>query len=127
MPQPPVSKFRISLKAFLIALVGGGAVLGLMGRWMLRNPDLFRFVLSVGSTVLPFLCAVATVIWLGAKQGRRAVVLWGIVLLLTPVVGMGALAVFSQYAGNFGFGMMTTAPRHSARTAKPGGRAVGMA
>lgn len=81
---------RFSLKTMLIGFVLASAALGWMGRLWVENPERFFFVLTIATTIGPFLLAVGTLIWLGFRRKMSAsvhVAAWGVFLLLTPALG----------------------------------------
>jgi hypothetical protein len=91
--------FQFSLRTFLIvtSVVGIGA--GLLGRLLLRDPQQFAIVVGLLSTIGPFLLAIGTIVWLGSRQRRRRLVFWGVLLLLTPVVGIAATFLTRYFLG----------------------------
>ena len=93
----PQGGLRISLKWWLVLLVVGGAGLGLLGRSFFQYPEVFMAIVSIGSTIVPFLLAVGTLIVLGVRQRRRGLTLWGIALTLMPLIGLGCVALISFY------------------------------
>src|SRR4051794_4553090 len=77
---------KFSLKTFLFGMCGVGALVGIMGRLLLEQPEMFQAVLIFGSTVVPFALAVGTIIFLGLRGERRGkLVAWGCFLLLMPI------------------------------------------
>ncbi len=148
---------QVSLRTYLIAVLAAGLTLGVMGQLVRSRPEIFLAVLYAGSTVLPFLLAIGTVLWVGlhrsptwslpacANCGRdlrwldlnqvtvcpqcqadlaapKAVafhrkqyrsgrmIVWGMVLLLMPVVGIGGAMLVSIAAGpsSQGLGLLST-------------------
>lgn len=78
---------KFSLRVMLIGLCLLGAFVGMMGNWLIRSPEKFFAAIQFCSTVLPFVLATGTIIWIGLKRVRRpGLVAWGVCLLLTPVV-----------------------------------------
>jgi hypothetical protein len=77
---------NFSLKTFLIVLCVGGAFVGIMGKLLLDNPETFLAALWIEATILPFLLATGTIIVLGWRMKRRRLAIWGIALLLVPLV-----------------------------------------
>jgi hypothetical protein len=71
-------RFQFSLRTFLIATCTLGVGGGLLGRLFLRNPDAFLVVISVLSSIVPFLLAICTIYWIAT--GRKSV-------SLVPVCG----------------------------------------
>src|SRR6478672_3339586 len=77
---------KFSLKTYLLGMCGIGAFGGIMGKLLLESPETFLSVLTLLSTVVPFLLAVGTVIYLGLRSERRPkLVAWGVFLLLMPL------------------------------------------
>jgi hypothetical protein len=89
----PGRRIQFSLRTFLIASCVLGVAGGMLGRLFVRNPEVFLLLLGAFSTVLPFLLAISTILWIGWHSPRRrwALIVWGGVLLLMPPVGMGVL------------------------------------
>jgi hypothetical protein len=79
---------RISLRNWLLVVGVVGAVVGIMTRLLFREPETFLNVLQLGATVGSFLAAVGTIIWIGLRSAprRRWLIVWGIALLLTPML-----------------------------------------
>jgi hypothetical protein len=78
---------KISLRNFLITLCLLGAFIGVMGRLLIESPETFLQALTLISTVIPFLLAVGTVIWIGFRRRPKwGLFIWGCLLLLTPIV-----------------------------------------
>ena len=125
------ARLQFSLKTFLIATCTAGVGLGILGRQFLNDPEMFLGVLQVLSTVVPFLLAVGTIVWLGFRgqqscvrnygdnstvaeslpqAGRRErrwdLVAWGFILLFMPLIGFGIMAVaqnlYGPYPGRLG-------------------------
>jgi hypothetical protein len=86
---------KYSLRTLLVTMCGVGAVAGVMGKLLLENPEMFLTVLRLGSTVGPFLLAVATVVWIGLRGAPRGrgLVAWGCVLFLTPILANLAIVL----------------------------------
>jgi hypothetical protein len=86
---------RISLKFWLIGICVFGALIGVMTRLMLENPEAFFNVMRMAVTVGPFALAVGTVMWFGRRGATpsRGLVLWGGMLALTPIIGFLAMAL----------------------------------
>ncbi len=99
-PQPRHG-FPLSLRFCLFAFLAIGVVAGLLGRLFFRNLEVFLAVFSMICTAGPFLAAVITIVTLGTRQRPRSrgLVIWGIFLLLTPIVGMGALLLARAMLG----------------------------
>ncbi|MBN2296826.1 MAG: hypothetical protein JXM70_30655 [Pirellulales bacterium] len=132
------SPFQFSLRTFLIVTTATGVGLGIMGRLFMRNPDIFMTVLGVLSTVVPFLLAIITIIWIGAggkphpaancrqcgadlsevipsqytlrRERRWGLVIWGIMLLAMPAIGLALMVVAQKFYGPSpgGLGMLST-------------------
>ncbi|TWT35686.1 hypothetical protein KOR34_05800 [Posidoniimonas corsicana] len=101
--------FRLRLRTLLILLVVGGALLGLGGRLLQREPQAFISIVWGVSTIGPFFAAIGTLIWLAAKERRRPLALWAIALALTPVFGgLAASTLQSMARGPGGLGMLST-------------------
>jgi hypothetical protein len=79
---------KFSLRTFLVVLCVGGAAVGIMGKLLLEDPQMFLAVLMVGTTVGPFLLATGTIIAIGVRSRRRKLALWGVVLTLLPVLAI---------------------------------------
>lgn len=92
-------RFRISLRGLLIALVVFGAGIGVLGRLFRHDPDLFAVVLSVLSTIVPFVLAIGTIIRLGIKHRQSGLWLWGITLIVIPFIGLGVIGVSRMFVG----------------------------
>ena len=67
----PRRRFQFSLRTFLIVVCILGVGGGLLGRLLLRYPVSLRMVLSLLTSVVPFLLAVVTIVVLGVR--RRSV------------------------------------------------------
>jgi hypothetical protein len=80
------SGMKFSLKTFLLGMCGVGAFVGIMGRLLLEQPEMFQAVLIFVSTVVPFVLAVGTIIYVGRREQRGKLVVWGCCLLLLPVL-----------------------------------------
>ena len=84
---------RFSLKTMLVVFMLASVVLGIMRKLWVEDPESFFQVLSIGSTIGPFVLAVATIVWLGIRgcsSPSKLLIIWGVLLLLTPGLGMGA-------------------------------------
>jgi hypothetical protein len=57
--------FQVSLRTFLVVVLAAGLTLGILGQLCRRQPEIFMAVVSGLSTVVPFLLAIGTVLWLG--------------------------------------------------------------
>lgn len=79
--------FRVSLRTLMIGVVVIGASLGLLGRLSITTPRLFVFGVSVLSTLVPYLLAIGTIIWVGFRSKRLGLAMWGVWLVLMPVIG----------------------------------------
>jgi len=100
---------KFSLKTMLIAICGVGALLGIMGRLLIERPEEFLWVMNLFSTVVPFVLAGGTIVWIGLRsrpvpyadapsntsRRRWGLAIWGVALLLTPVVVQIALSVIA--------------------------------
>jgi hypothetical protein len=77
---------KFSLKTFLFGMCGIGAFLGIMGKLLLERPETFMAALAIEGTVVPFVLAIGTIIFLGLRGERRwKLVAWGSFLLLLPI------------------------------------------
>lgn len=65
--EPPRG-IKFSLRTFLIVLISVGVAAGVMGRLFFKHPDIFIGVLSIVSTVVPFLLAIGTILWVGFRS-----------------------------------------------------------
>ena len=65
--EPP-RRMQVSLRTYLIAVLAAGLTLGVMGQLLRSRPEIFLAVLYAGSTILPFLLAIGTVIWVGLHR-----------------------------------------------------------
>ena len=84
---------RFGLKTMFVALALVSVTIGVMGKLWIENPEAFFQTLMIATTVGPFLIAVGTIIWLGLRGSKPAgwiLVGWGSLLLVTPVLGIGA-------------------------------------
>lgn len=63
----PKFRFQYSLRTFLIFISVFGVGFGLLGRLLIYDSAYFRSVLSILSTVCPFLLAILTIFWLGIR------------------------------------------------------------
>ncbi|TWT75906.1 hypothetical protein Pla123a_26900 [Posidoniimonas polymericola] len=107
MPDPKPN-FRVRLRTMLITLVVGGAAFGLSGRLLQRNPQLLIGLLWGGAVLGPLVAGIVTVVWLGVKERRRNLLIWGVLLAVTPLVGMfAASALQSMARGPGGIGMLS--------------------
>jgi hypothetical protein len=61
---------KFSLKTMLISICAVGAILGVMGRLLTENPEQFLWVMNFCSTVVPFVLAGGTIIWIGLRTKR---------------------------------------------------------
>ena len=61
---------KFSLKAMLISIFAIGAILGVMGRLLTENPEQFLWVMNFCSTIVPFVLAGGTIIWIGLRTKR---------------------------------------------------------
>jgi hypothetical protein len=86
---------RISLKVWLIGICVFGALVGVMVRLLLENPEMFFANMRIAVTGGPFALAVATIMGIGRRGAApsRGLVLWGGMLLLTPIIAFFAMAV----------------------------------
>ncbi len=62
--EPP-KRIQVSLRTYLIAVLGAGLTLGVLGQLFRHQPELFAVVISVLSTIVPFVLAIGTVVWIG--------------------------------------------------------------
>lgn len=100
---------RISLKSTLLILAILGAGAGLLGRLFMSNPRMFFQVSSLLVTIVPFLAAIATIGWIGRKHRSRALGIWTVLLLLTPPIGMGSIAILQNMGrGSQGLGVLSS-------------------
>ena len=91
--------FQYSLGTFLIATSVAGVSLGLLGRLFLRDPEICLRIVTLLSTIGPFLLAVGTILWIGLRGRRWGLTSWGVLLLLTPVIGIGASYAAYRFMG----------------------------
>jgi hypothetical protein len=91
--------FQYSLRTFLIVTSVAGVSLGLFGRLFLRSPELCLKIVELVSTVGPFLLAVGTILWIGLRGRRWGLTSWGVLLLVTPPIGIGATFVACRFMG----------------------------
>ena len=61
---------KFSLKTMLISICAVGAILGVMGRLLTENPEQFLRVMNVFSTIVPFVLAGGTIIWIGLRSKK---------------------------------------------------------
>ena len=64
---------KFSLKTMLISFCAVGAILGIMGRLLTERPEDFLWVMTFFSTVVPFVLAGGTIIWLGLRSKELSV------------------------------------------------------
>ena len=95
----PGRPFRYSLRTFLIATCAVGLSMGLLGRLFLRNPELCMGIVGMLSTIGPFVLAVGTIVWIGLRGRRWGLTSWGVVLAVTPLVGIGAILATRYFLG----------------------------
>lgn len=95
-------RFQISLRTFLLASCATGLGMGILGHLCLRYPDVFLGLLALLSTILPFLLAIGTILWVGWRSQRRrwGLIVWGCWLLVMPLIGLGVLFVARQRIGS---------------------------
>lgn len=77
---------RFSLRTFLLATCVVGAGCGIMGKWLLDDPEMFLAALTFGATVVPFVLATGTLIVLGRRKRQWKLEAWGAFLFFLPVV-----------------------------------------
>ena len=92
-------RFRVSLKVLLLVLLAIGAGFGLLGRLLRHDPRMFSAVVGVLSTIVPYVLAVGTILWMGRKRRQFGLLAWGIFLILLPFIGFGVMALTQMYAG----------------------------
>ena len=63
---------KFSLRVMLIGLCLLGAFVGMMGNWLIRSPEKFFAAIQICSTVLPFVLATGTIIWIGLKRPQES-------------------------------------------------------
>jgi hypothetical protein len=68
---------RISLRMLLLGFALLGVAIGVLGRLFVRNAEVFLMVVSVLSTIVPFLLGLATILWLGIRSPARAIPICG--------------------------------------------------
>lgn len=109
MTHKNVFPFQFGLRAMLVGLTVSGVGLGILGKLYFTNYAVFYGIASGLVTIVPFLLAVGTVIRLGVKANQVTLTIWGLTLLLTPVVGMCLLFWLQTMAGPSmsGFGLMS--------------------
>ncbi len=56
---------RFSLRTMALAVGGLGAFFGVMTKLLIEKPEVFFQVLTILSTIVPFLLAIGTILWLG--------------------------------------------------------------
>ncbi|NOZ39030.1 MAG: hypothetical protein GXP24_02235 [Planctomycetes bacterium] len=102
---------RISLKWLLIGFTFFGAALGLLARSLFHSPDVFRLVVGLLATAVPFLLAVGTIIRLGYRSHQKRLLAWGWLLALAPVCGFLVLFIANKYIGTApgGIGILSNA------------------
>ena len=100
---------KFSLKTMLFVICGVGALLGIMGRLLIESPEEFLWVMNLFSTVVPFVLAGGMIVWIGLRsrqvpyadapsntsRRRWDLAIWGVALLLMPVVVQIALTVIA--------------------------------
>jgi len=91
--------FQYSLRTFLIVTSVLGVSLGLLGRLFLRDPELCVQIVVALFTVGSFLLAVGTILWIGLRGRRWGLTSWGVVLLVTPLIGIGAAFAARRFIG----------------------------
>jgi hypothetical protein len=99
-PSPPEFRLRVSLKLMLVALTGIGVGFGLLARWLIRYPDHSGLAAVLLCTVLPFLLAIGTVVWMGLRVRQKSLIAWAGMLLLMPFLGIGFLYLLERYRGS---------------------------
>jgi hypothetical protein len=62
--EPP-KRIQVSLRTYLLAVLAAGLTLGILGQLFRHQPELFAVVISVLSTIVPFVLAIGTVVWIG--------------------------------------------------------------
>lgn len=102
--------FRFSLRTFLLILTAAGAAAGVLGRLFFRDPELFLVVLMVLSTIVPYLAAIGTILWIGFRSRRKSLMVWAALLLATPFLGIASQMALRHYAGPSpgGLGFLST-------------------
>jgi hypothetical protein len=81
---------KFGLKTLLIAFAVTGLTVGWMSRLWIESPESFFQLLTIGTTVGPFVAAAVTIIVLGLRgnQPSRWVAVWGGLLLTMPMLGI---------------------------------------
>ena len=62
--EPP-KRIQVSLRTYLLGVLAAGLTLGILGQLFRRQPDVFEVILTIFSTIVPFVLAIGTVLWLG--------------------------------------------------------------
>ena len=62
--EPP-KRFQVSLRTYLIAVLAAGLTLGILGQLLWLQPDIFAVAIYVLATIVPFVLAIGTVLWIG--------------------------------------------------------------
>jgi hypothetical protein len=101
---------QVSLKWMLVGLVLGGAGIGLLGRTFFYDPQLFRVIIGTLSTLVVYLVSVVAWIKIGWVERRPGFVLWGILMIVLPLMGLGLLWTADQFTGSGPgkFGVLST-------------------
>lgn len=98
---------RIGLKSSLVILATLGAGAGLLGRLFLIHPELFFPVCAALVTIVPFLAAIGTILWLGRKHNIRRLWIWALLLLLIPPIGILGIFLLQSIGGTQGLGVLS--------------------
>jgi hypothetical protein len=97
---------RFSLKTFLLTTTLFGAGCGLFVHFKNNNPEgLFGF-LQILSTVVPFVLALSTVLWVAVKGSppkNRKLIRWAATLIILPIAILGFLGFASDSGGAYAF------------------------
>ncbi len=92
-------RFRVSLRGLFLALLVLGAGFGILGRLLRQNPQMFAAVVGALSTVVPYVLAVGTILWIGGRRRQYGLLVWGICLIVLPFVGFGTIALTQMFVG----------------------------
>ncbi len=93
MNEVPEFRFRFSLRAMIIGLTVTGCVIGLLGKLMLSNFQIFAAVVSIAAVIVPFVLAIATLVRIGKRTKNRGLTIWAAILFLAPIVGIGSVGL----------------------------------
>lgn len=103
MQEDGSSGIQFSLRNMWIGLLVVGSYVGIMGRLFLYSPNLFYSIWGLTVTVVPFLLAIISLIYVSRNlPSSHKIRLWAVALALTPFLGLLCMPLFRTLQATIG-------------------------